>query len=509
MRFCLRRSQSRKISSNVSQRDTLNNLCKYLNISENLAQLLVIKHPVINKLESDQMKRTIQAVHDLGFTKNVLVEEPQLFSILPITLKYRFLVLEECGFKNATPDLLKSYLTLMKQKKICDLKKSGLITTNVNIENRLASYMTQWPTSLTSSIVENVNELSLFTLRLKIIQRYLELVLDLSSEEFYRSVETYPTVKHRPLQVIDENLTILQSHMMIPASKIKTNMYLVHADPENLKNILQKFRYIGGIDIKEIIRMHPKIAMKNYETLVEIRKILKEYNINDQAQRRCFDIYTLSSKTVRERLEKAKHVPEFNTFYEHPRFLKIIHYNRTANKRIQKLYGSNKKCLSLNILSGSSAHYETFEKAPGDRLGKGKDLIFCLFCSFGKKYKSSDIRSMIKRHPFWINIPLVQVKHVYQKLSDEFTPEDIYKNCPVLLYPWSKVKEVLKIYSKGNKIQSLANIAENVDVSQLNNSQKLSLVLYVLEKKHYFTGNGVWVEDKKSITDSIVEGKKQ
>lgn len=502
LKLCRWRPQCSNInvSSNISQDEiTLNNLCKYLHISENVAQHLVIKHPVINKLEEDHIRKIVQTVHELGFAKEILLEEPQLFGILPVTLKYRFQVLTECGIKYISPDLIKSYLPIIKQRPIGNLKKSGLIPSNVNVENRLATYMTQWPTSLTNYIWENVNKLSLYTIRLKIIQRYLELLLDLTHEEFYRGIETYPTVKHRPLEVINESLTILQSQIMMPTHKIKTNMYLVHADPENLKNILIKFRYIGGIDIKEVIRLHPKIAMKNYDTLVEIRKILKEYNIGDEAQRRCFDIYTLSSNTVRERLEKAKSIPEFNTFYQHPRFLKMIHYNNTAIRRLQKLYSNNKKCLSLNILSGSSAHYETFEKAPGDRLGKGKDLLFCISQALGKKYKSNDIRNVIKRHPFWINIPLVQVKYVYQKLSNEFTPEDIYENCPILLYPWNKIKDILVIFKKCEMQIPIPNCHENIDKSKLNNSQILSLVLYALEKNHYFTGNGVWVEEKKYI----------
>ncbi|CAH1643447.1 unnamed protein product [Spodoptera littoralis] len=44
----------------------------------------------------------------------------------------------------------------------------------------------------------------------------------------------------------------------------------------------------------------------------------------------------------------------------------MIYYKTTAIKRLNKLYRNNKKCVSLNVLSGSSAHYEVFEKAPGN-----------------------------------------------------------------------------------------------------------------------------------------------
>lgn len=474
----------------------LRSLCKHFNIDESNAEYLCLKHPVIKKLKETEMKCLIDTVLDMGFPKDVLLEEPVMFSMLPVTLKFRHQVLQECGVEKITPAHLVSYLSLVKQKTIGQLKKSGVMPSIINVENRLASYMTQWPTSLTTLVYGDIDEWTFYTVRLKIIQRYLELTLDLSEEEFYRGIRTYPTIRHRPLAVINDTLTVLASLIMMPSHKIKSNLYLVHTDPDNLRLIIYKFRSIGGIDIKEVLRMHPKLATKNYQTLVEIRKILQEYNISNEAQIRCFEIYTLGPSTIRERLEKAKTIPEFNTFFTHPRFLKMIYYKNTAMKRLMKLYSNNKKCLSLNILSGSSAHYDVFEKAPGDRLGKGKDLVFCISQSLGNMYSMNQVRHIVKKHPFWINIPLVRVKFVYQHLSSEFSPKDIYLNCPILLYPWSKINEVLNMLNKKETQNQILLLQEQIDLDKLNKSQKLSLVLYLLEKNHYFTGNGVWTEEK-------------
>lgn len=478
-----------------------NKLCNLLDINESRAEYICLKYPVINKLEEERLKCLITTVNEIGLNIDTLTEDPLLFSILPITLKNRYKVLNECGVKRITSEEIINYLPIMKRKTIGELRSLNLIPDFVNVENQLASYMTQWPTSLTTLIYGNVNNVTLYSLRLKIIQRYLELVLDLSKEEFFRGLKTYPTIKHRPLKAINETLTILQSEIMMTTQKIKNNLYLVHVDPENLKKIIHQFRSIGGIDIKEVIRLHPKLATKNYSTLVEIRKILHEYGISNEAQVRCFDIYTLGPNTVRERIEKAKQTPEFNTFFSHPRFLKMIHYNTKAIKRMMTLYDNNKKCLSLNILSGSSAHFETFEKAPGDRLGKGKDLIFCISQCLQEKYSSSEIRNSLKRHPFWINIPLVQVKMVYEKLTKEFSSSDIYENCPILLYPWNKIKDTLNLLKVQDFKRIKPYIHDHIDVTKLNKSQKLSMVLYLLEKNHYFTGNGVWSEEKKPVME--------
>ncbi|XP_038208503.1 transcription termination factor 5, mitochondrial-like [Zerene cesonia] len=491
----------------ISQSENIVIFCNHLGISKEKVQYIQIKQPYLKKINEDEVKNMINAVHEIGYPKDVLVNYPNLFSMLPITLMNRYKVLEECGFQNIRPDQLLSYLTIMKQKTIGELKQSGVLPPMLNLENKLASCMTQWPTSLTSLIYEDVNLITLYELRIKIIQRYLELMLDLSNEEFDRGLKTYPTIKHRPLQAINEILVILQSQMAIPNDKIKSNLYLIHVDPDNLKKILYDIRTLGGIDVKEVIRMYPKIATKNYSTLFEIKKVLEKHGLKPEAQARCLQIFTLSPKTVDERIEHAKTTPEFSIYINHPRFLKMIYFNKTVLKRMIDLQNNNKKCLSLNILSGSSARYELFEKAPGDRLGKGKDLIFTISQLMENKYSKREIRNTLRRHPFWINIPLIEVKYAYDKLSKQFSKQDIFENCAILLYPWYKINEALGIINGASSINSEYYLKEHLNLSSLTKSQKLSLVLYIVEKKHYFSGNGVWTEEQKKNIAHLTDSK--
>ncbi|CAH0715446.1 unnamed protein product, partial [Brenthis ino] len=151
-----------------------------------LRRYLQLKHPVISKLDSEKIKNLIGTLYELGYPRDILLEEPSLCSFLPITLKYRYSVLQECGLHHISSQHLASYLNIVKRKNIGELKANGIIPTTLNIENRLASYMTQWPTSLTTLVY-------------------------------------------------------------------------------------------GGINIKEVLRMHPKLAMVNCSTMIETRKVLEEY----------------------------------------------------------------------------------------------------------------------------------------------------------------------------------------------------------------------------------------
>ncbi|CAK1548537.1 unnamed protein product [Leptosia nina] len=487
--------QMRLISTNAE--DNLSILCKHLKIDKERAKYMQLKEPYISKMTEDRVEGMVKTLYSIGYSRDILVSHPTLFYMLPLTLKNRYRILDECGFQDITPDLLLSYLKTIKQRTIGELKSLGLLSTLVNIENKLASCLSQWPTSLTTQIQGDVNLSTLYTIRLKLIKRYLELMLDLSEEEFYRGMKTYPTIQHRPLKAINETLFILQSQVQMSNEKIKSNMYLIHIDPDNLKNILYYLRTIGGVDIKEVIRMYPKLATRSYTSLLETKKILEKYGIGDEAQSRCLEIYTLSPKTIAERLENTRAMPEFNIYCNHPRFLKIIHYNTTVLKRITNLKDSNKRCLSLNIVSGCRRRYESFQKAPGDGLGKGKDLVFSVNQALGNKFSSQDIRQKLKKHPFWINIPLVEVKYVCDKLLTLFSVQDIYENCPILLYPWNKIKRELDTIDSLKNRNKISHLISEINLTKITKSQKLSIVLYMLEKQHYFSGNGVWTEEQQ------------
>lgn len=486
----------RKVSCSTLCRQPLY-LSKLLGISDVNAEYLCIKYPVILKYSQEELVTFVDTVTNLGLSKIELTQEPLLFSIPIITLQNRYKLLQECGFHTINGYHLINCLKIIKQKSIGDLKATYMLP-SINIVNRLASYMTQWPTSITTLIHSDVNKMSLYNLRLMIIQRYLELTLELSYIEFARGLKTYPTIKLKPLQFIHQNIVFLQNVIGMPTRKLKTNLYLIHSNTENLKQIVDNVKNIGGIDIKEVLRIYPKLCMTNWSNLMEIKEIMKEFSIANEAQIKCLNLFTLSPKTIRERIQKAKETPEFQVYISHPRFLKLILCNTNATKRVMYLYESNKKCLSLNSLSGCSEDFKKFVKAPGDRSGKGKDMLYCISQELGNNYSINDIRKKIKKHPFWINIPLVNIKLVKEKLLKKFSPEDIYDNCPILLYPLNKIIDSLKLIQSNNikELTKLLPFFENIDLNKLNKSQELSIILYLLEKNHYFSGNGVWTDDK-------------
>lgn len=481
-------------SSKICEEKSLH-FCNVLDIPKLTADCMLVKHPILNKIDQSKVDVLVDTVVSLGLSKEVLVEWPVLFSLLPNTIIYRFEVLKECGF-TVTGQHLATFLHIVKKLTIKELKSEGELPP-INIENQLASHMSQWPTSLTTLVQCDPNSLTLYNLRLKIIQRYLELILDLTDIEFNRALKTYPNIKHRPLGMINETLTLLQDKIGMPVDKIKSNMYLIHADAENLKQLIYNIRSIAGIDIKLILQRNPKICVCNWRNTAEIKEIFEEYNISTEAQKRCLHIFTLSAATIKNRLEYIKNTPEFSIYLNHPRGLKLIYYHKNAAKRIIELsFMCEKKCMTLNSLSGCTRDYDKFMKSPGDRIGKGRDLFFCLSEQFGTDTRY--LRKIIKRHPFWINIPIINITLVLKKLSKKYSQNDIYNNCSILLYPLNAINHTLRMLQTNNtkELSKLIPFFDQVDILQLTNTQVLSLALYIIEKNHYFSGNGVWTDAK-------------
>lgn len=506
VKYIIRRGVKKKHLSPTYD-DAKVHLQKFLKLTDTDAENLLNKCRSIEKLSKNHINEVADVINEIKIDKSNIRGHPNLLQLLPITLKCRYNILSECGFKQVSAEYISSYLHLVKKKNIHDLKKNGLIDKSTDVKDELVKIFTGWPSSPPIRENLNENEISLFDIRMKVLQRYLELTLDITPDDFCKSVNVYPRLKHRPLRSVSDTLILLTSQLTMPIHKIRANFFLLHANPENIRLLLFKLKSIAGVNVKEILNMRPILCNTSYNTFIETGKVLKEYSISEEAQRRCFEIYTLSPDTVRHRLEEAKTIPEFEALFCSPRLLKIIYYSKRAKLRLQVLKELNKKCFSLNVLSGSSKHYEVFKKGSCDK-SKGIDLLRSVCSSLGPAMRLELIRKEFGRHPHWVNVPVSQAKQTCEKLKNDFMSADIYLNCCILLYPWSKIEKYLNIlqyYRSGNfDRKNFISAIEHLDCTALTNVQVLSLVQYVLEKEHYFTGNGIWYDQ---ICDDLSESK--
>lgn len=183
---------------------------------------------------------------------------------------------------------------------------------------------------------------------------------------------------------------------------------------------------------------------------------------------------------------------------------------------------------------------------------KGHDIIYYLSRSLG--CDSSCLRLSLNRHPHWQHVSLPSVRTTLLALAEKgFSREQIRCSVHVLLYPTAEVIETLasmnyttpanaQDWSKDLKFDHIefdedTVISENSDplfkeivsqkyseASSLNDLLQelqvedspvtewnlvLSMCIYLLEKPHHFTGDGIWnqlsmKEDKEVVSVAVM-----
>lgn len=168
---------------------------------------------------------------------------------------------------------------------------------------------------------------------------------------------TYHRLKHRSFRSTCETLDLLQNEIGFDKNRIRLHGYLLHSHPKNTRNILNRISSLGGLPIRDVLIKYPKIVLTNVKTILETQKILKEYNIPDEAIRNCYNIFTLSSNSVLSRLQENQEIPEFNALSSNIRVLKLVNHQRKAKVRLDYLHKLNMRNASLHVLSSTNSTF--------------------------------------------------------------------------------------------------------------------------------------------------------
>lgn len=320
------------------------------------------------------------------------------------------------------------YVSIMN-KNVNILKAYNYIDQEVDVTKKLISAL-NINLMASSGMGENI---SLNEMRRRILNMFLKEKLNCTNEDITKLWSTYPRLKHKNFEAILAIVDILQNILHFSNEKIVNNAYLLYADPENIISMLNDIKTIAGFDVREILMRRPKIMMSNCESIQKIIQHIKSFDIPEVAIGRCLEVLTLGPDTVFERLLDLKKISEFNVLCNHPRILRLIHYQNKARTRLDYLKQLKVKCVSLHVLSSSSDTFEKYAREGIDKT-KGKDIVLYLSKIFRKD--DSDVRNSLARHPNWCHVPILTVKSSLDFLKyKKFDLNDIYENIHVLLYP--------------------------------------------------------------------------
>ncbi|GAB0091470.1 Transcription termination factor 5, mitochondrial [Sergentomyia squamirostris] len=466
-----------------------------LGISSRKWENVLKKHTKFVLLEKEDIVESFNTLKELKLIDDI-EDYPGVLTTSTFTIKNRMQVFQECCFKEVTLKVLHKYISLMKRP-IGLVKTYGYIPPYVNVAENLAKEIFVKHSSPEAMRIEERGSLS--DLRKYFIDIFLKQELEVSDGDLQRIWHTYGRLRHKALKIIAENLYLIRNEMNFSNEKILKHIYLLYAEPDNIRSILTIEKF-AGVNSKEVLERHPSIFLINKRSIEQIFNIFRENGIPESAFHKNWLLLTLGVQTVASRIAYLKQTDEFRVLLSHPRIGRLIFMQNKAIHRLNYLKDNKMFCASLNVLSTDTRAFQRFAQNGFDAT-KGKEIIIMM--SEKMKRSQKEIKKYMSRHPNWCHVPLVTTITVYNYLIEKgYTNDDIFENIHIILYPLTEIKRKTEAIERGS-----LDFAKELDWRTLTKSQFLALVLYSIELNFHFTGDGLWSASRYTQAESVVPVK--
>ncbi|XP_056632644.1 transcription termination factor 5, mitochondrial [Diorhabda sublineata] len=456
-------------------------LSDMIGIPSTEAKFYIQKYRLKNK-DAELLAQTITFCKGLGYSNKEILAAPTLFTCHPLEIEQHYYSLVEGGFQNVNPRVLSKTRTYMK-KIVSYLKNHKLILKSTNVEEKFVSCIED--KEIAGKIQLNSSDGEIWSqIHLDIQKHFLKMRLGGTEEEIDNLLQVHHIIKNKSFKVIQENIKIAEDLGFAPRKLIKYG-YLLGNYPNYPKTTLRDLDNIAGIDMRVVMRRYPKLIMTSPKNIIKIYGILKEFDIPDDIIKKTPNVFHMSPETVRVRLQTIEQSPDLKVLLTQPKILALIVHHNRAKTRLSFLQQLQLRCTSFTILrTDQDTVFEEYVKEGKDANKRG-DLYNYLQNLFSIPIK--DIKSKISRHPFHLQVPLKDMQETYDYLiNNQFKPINIYNVIFILLYPKYKVQDAHATikYDSNFKYKSLTQV------------NKLNIMLYLIEKEHHFTGNGIWRNNK-------------
>ncbi|KAL0850209.1 hypothetical protein ABMA28_012073 [Loxostege sticticalis] len=374
-------------------------------------------------------------------------------------------------------------------------------------------YFQEWPSNCKILQCFSESRTSILNVRMSVLEKYLHWRLLVTSEDFQKYCRNYLPLKHKPMSDIQEALNLAQDEIKFDVQTIRRNGFIISTDPIKTKMILENVDNIAGLDIREAIRLEPGLLKNNYRALLEVKSLMEEYKISIEAQQRCLRVFCMRAQTVKERLDELRQLKEYQVLATNPRVLHMVVHKRKMMSRLNKIQAAKKQCYSLNNLVSSSKVFNNYISGFGNKVC-GRDIAILIGSAVqgngnrAKDNNSEAVREVVqklKRHKYWLHAALNVVDENIRFLKTKFDNDIILNHCQILLYPLSEIEYYLDhllklrngdINKSDHSTIQLDATYNNLKHSELTDNQILSLVLYEIEKKYHFSGDGIWARQE-------------
>lgn len=434
------------------------------------------------------MTRSFNFLKSLNFPTSDIYLRPVVLCFDEIRLLETKKLLEEFSFQRINISFLANLFHTMDTK-IRDFKSADIIAKDADVPENLLKKL-----DIDLMIPEKLtDELTMFDMKKIIIRRYFEKKFGMSSGSALDTCARGRMIKRRSFESLVKAISILQNRLGISNEDI-LGQNLVRLCPTNLQRILEEIPSIGGSSIESFLTRFPFLLSRDVDDIKEAIRNIKNFGFTDKQIATYPEILRKDCREMYELLVHFQKIEETKALNNNPSVLKLIAQQQRVTARVEFL---SKLALKTGSLSRLSRPQKYFDKYVRDGLdpSKGKDLAIFVSEYFKKDFKK--VKLFLRRHPYWKEIPLVDVKATINYLRyKQFSNEDISDNLYLLLYPPSQIELKLQPLLENNfELDGDNDQEKNLgEPSQcrVTKSKLLNICLYHIEIDYHFTGDGIW-----------------
>ncbi|XP_012284844.1 transcription termination factor 5, mitochondrial [Orussus abietinus] len=438
----------------------------------------------LNEKSKQQVMTNLFICKKINLFQDRKVSSVKLFDMPPSTFEIRGLLLKELGVTDIEPLHMYRFAHCMKLP-MSSFKKLANIPTSVNVCENLLSYLHKAPPEV-PPLQQPDDNATVMDHYLHCIQYYLHWKFDLSESEVQKYFKISTLFRYRSFNHMRAVVDLLIDEFHFSIEDIRKCVFLLGCHPEKLKYMLTEMERLTSIDIRTMFKNYPRVPVLRTEAVPKIFQILKSYDIPDSVIIKHPEVFLIPPSTLDLRLKYVFNSPKLCILRNNPKLLRLIYLYDTVMIRLKYLEHLNMDYTSISLLISSNTTFSRAVSTKGYKLTM-EELTYYLTLEF--EFDITYVQTKLRKHPFWRYTSIPQIKETVLYLKERFSPIDISKCVYIILYPREKVENALNVVERYDSTYGIASFTP---------SQVLSLCVYILERDHHFSGDGIWRINTKS-----------
>lgn len=465
-------------------------LGEILGCSEEHANFLVRKNRKFLAVDSYHISE-VAAFCKRNLTLENVLSNPTILSLSPDVLCDRMSTLKELGCPLISAGILLVFHDFMKMTPSKLRWKEYMSVVETTFPRLLVQlkFPDDLKLQLTSKLLDMYSKnIQLEEIKVAVNTIYLAWRLQCTEEVATDLIKKEPSLRTSSFYSLEQICEVLLKKFELPVSKVCSLPKLLTINCRNVEQLVQKVPDVCGVSIYDIINRDPIILKRPAESICDTAFTLEQHGVTDTQLLSCTRILRLRALTISLRLEKLSHVEKYNILKKSEKFLLfVVHFKNVSTMR--KILGDLKIQCSVNTFlttSETNAVVNHCRIKPPSRnsVSQKRDLISYLAVTFGDT--AGAIKMELQNNPNFSIASVQNAKQVLRYLTSKGVSDKQLRNgLDIVLYDADVVAEYFT--DLPNREDIYKQFTEWVKHPNL-----IQLLIYVIEKDHSFTSNGVY-----------------